>query len=101
MATRIPNSLHHTISAEDAVRRGLATVLVPDTEHGEQHAHGLLSLWSQVGAAAVRSAMQTLADVDAAPDHAALRQIAVDGVEEQLRRFSEGQTDQSYLRVDD
>jgi enoyl-CoA hydratase/carnithine racemase len=90
----------HPIGAEDAVQHGLANVLVPDTEQAERHAHGLLSLWSQVGAAAVRSTTQTLADVDAAPDHDALRQIAVDGVEEQLRRFGEGQTDQNYLNVD-
>jgi hypothetical protein len=41
--------------------------------------------------------MTTLADIDTAPDYATRRGIAVAGVGDQLRRFTTGQADQSYL----
>ncbi|WP_276525468.1 enoyl-CoA hydratase-related protein [Streptomyces rapamycinicus] len=85
------------IAARDAAHRNHISAVVPDAEYGERCAHRLLSLWSEVGAATIRDAMQTLADVDAAPDLARIRRIAVAGVEEQLRRFGDGRTDQSYL----
>jgi hypothetical protein len=37
--------------------------------------------------------------IDEAPDPPGRRGIAVAGVEDQLRRFREGRTDQSYLEL--
>ena len=87
------------IIAEHAAHRGLITAVVPDLESAELRAQGLLELWRRIGAAAVRDAMQTMAEIDEAPDPSDRRRIAVAGVEEQLRRFRAGRTDQRYLEL--
>jgi enoyl-CoA hydratase/carnithine racemase len=84
------------VGAEDARQRGLLSAVIPDRNTAEQYARSLLRRWTGMGDA-VRTTMSTLAEVDAAADHATVRQIAVAGVEEQLRRFRDGRADQSYL----
>jgi enoyl-CoA hydratase/carnithine racemase len=84
------------LTAEQAALRGLITGVVPDLAAAELRAQELLDLWSRIGAAAVRDAMRTLDEIDRAPDEPARRRIAVAGVEDQLRRFRAGQTDQRY-----
>jgi enoyl-CoA hydratase/carnithine racemase len=88
------------ITAEHAAQRGLITEVVPDPVAAELRARELLDLWRRIGAAPVRDAMRTMGEIDEAPDPSGRRRIAAAGVEEQLRRFREGLTDQRYLRLD-
>ena len=88
------------ITAEAAARDGLINAVVADHNDAEQQAHILLTQWAQIAAAALRDAMHALAEIDAAPDHAAVRDLATAGVEDQLRRFRTGDTDQSYLGLE-
>ncbi|WP_232666510.1 enoyl-CoA hydratase/isomerase family protein [Pseudonocardia sp. TRM90224] len=85
------------MGVEQAERRGLVNAVAPDQGAAERLARVLLDRWAQAGPDAVRQAMSTLAEIDAAPDLAAARQIAVAGVEEQLHRFRDGRSNQTYL----
>jgi enoyl-CoA hydratase/carnithine racemase len=87
------------INAEEAARRGLIN-LVSDHGDAEQQARTLLTVWSKIGASAVREAMRTFAEIDAAHDQAAVLEIAMSGLEDQLWRFRAGDADQSYLGLD-
>ncbi|MEJ3659181.1 enoyl-CoA hydratase/isomerase family protein [Actinomycetes bacterium KLBMP 9759] len=85
------------VSAADAARRGLVTVVAPDCGSAEREARAVLDRWSRMGPDVVREAVSALAGIDAAPDHAAVRRIAVAGVAEQLRRYGAGRSSQRYL----
>lgn len=74
-------------------RSGLATV----SSDPEQVVRAQVERFASIGANAVRAAQRLLTAIDAAPDLHTAQQLAADGVAEQLRRYDEGQADQSYL----
>lgn len=85
------------IDAADAARRGLINAVQPDARAAARRVRTLLDTWSRIDPAAIRATMHTLAQIDAARDHHAVRTVAVDGITTQLRRFRNGNSDQRYL----
>ncbi|GAB3920873.1 hypothetical protein GCM10029976_007060 [Kribbella albertanoniae] len=74
-------------------RSGFATV----SSEPEEVVRAQVARFAAIGVEAVRGAQRLLTAIDATLDLRAAQQLAADGVAEQLRRYDEGRTDQTYL----